>query len=61
MYVNAKMMPVKTVSGIREGRMKESIRGSEFKYDIFAKKMLIIILCLHFCIKRKFFLFIFED
>jgi hypothetical protein len=38
MYVNAKMMPVKTVSGIREGRMKESIRGSEFNYDIFAKK-----------------------
>jgi hypothetical protein len=31
----AKMTPVETVSGIRGGGMKESSRGSEFKYDIF--------------------------
>jgi hypothetical protein len=35
MYVNAKMIPVKTVSGIRGGVMKESSGGGEFKYDIF--------------------------
>jgi hypothetical protein len=35
MYVNAKMIPVETVPGIREGRMKDRSRGGEFKYDIF--------------------------
>jgi hypothetical protein len=35
MYVNAKMIPVKTVPGIRGERKKESNGGSEFKYDIF--------------------------
>jgi hypothetical protein len=36
MYVNAKMIPVETVPGIRGGgQIKESGRGGEFKYDIF--------------------------
>jgi hypothetical protein len=35
MYVNAKMIHVETVPGIRRGRMKESSREGEFKYDIF--------------------------
>jgi hypothetical protein len=35
MYVNAKMIPVETVPGIKGGGMKESSRRSEFKYDIF--------------------------
>jgi hypothetical protein len=35
MYVNAKMIPVETVSEIKEGGMKESSRGGEFRYDIF--------------------------
>jgi hypothetical protein len=35
MYVNAKMIPVQTVSGIGGGGMKESSGGGEFKYDIF--------------------------
>jgi hypothetical protein len=35
MYVNAKMIPIETVPGIREGGMKENSRGGEFKYDIF--------------------------
>jgi hypothetical protein len=33
MYVNAKMIPVETVPGIRGGWIKESGEG-EFKYDI---------------------------
>jgi hypothetical protein len=35
MYVNAKLIPVQTVPGIRGGRMKESGGGGEFKYNIF--------------------------
>jgi hypothetical protein len=35
MYVNAKMIPVKTVPGIRGRKMKESSGGGKFKYDIF--------------------------
>jgi hypothetical protein len=35
MYVNAKMIPVKTVPGIGEGSMKENSRGGEFKCDTF--------------------------
>jgi hypothetical protein len=35
MYVNAKMTPVETISGIRGGRLKEISAGSAFKYDIF--------------------------
>jgi hypothetical protein len=34
MYVNAKMISVETVPGIRGG-MKDSNKGGEFKYDIF--------------------------
>jgi hypothetical protein len=36
-YINAKMIPVETVPGIREGQIKESGRGHEFKYYIFDK------------------------
>jgi hypothetical protein len=35
MYVNAKMIPVETVPGIRGRKMGESSSGSEFKNDIF--------------------------
>jgi hypothetical protein len=35
MYVNAKMIPVETVPGIRGEGMKGSSGGDEFKYDIF--------------------------
>jgi hypothetical protein len=35
MYVNAKMIPVETVPGIRGEGMKESSGGSKFKYDVF--------------------------
>jgi hypothetical protein len=35
MYVNAKMITVETVPGIRGGGMNESRGGGEFKYDIF--------------------------
>jgi hypothetical protein len=31
MYVNAKMIPVETVTGIRGGGMKESNGGGKFK------------------------------
>jgi hypothetical protein len=34
MYVNAKMIPVGTVSGIRDVGMKESSGRGEFKYEI---------------------------
>jgi hypothetical protein len=34
MYVNGKMIPVETIPGIGEGRMKENGGGDEFKYDI---------------------------
>jgi hypothetical protein len=33
MYVNAKMIPVKTVAGM--GRVKENDRGGEFNYETF--------------------------
>jgi hypothetical protein len=32
--INAKMIPIETVTGIRVGDMKESSAGSEFKYNI---------------------------
>jgi hypothetical protein len=35
MYVNAKMLPVETVPGIRGGEMKETSGGGKFKYDIY--------------------------
>jgi hypothetical protein len=35
MYVNAKMIPVETVPGIRGEGMGESDGESEFKYDVF--------------------------
>jgi hypothetical protein len=35
MYVNGKMILVKTIPGIGGGRKKENNGGSEFKYDIF--------------------------
>jgi hypothetical protein len=35
MYVNANMIPVESVPGIREGGMKNRSGGGEFKYDIF--------------------------
>jgi hypothetical protein len=35
MYVNAKMIPVETIPGLGEGRIKERGAGGEFKYDIF--------------------------
>jgi hypothetical protein len=35
MYVNAKMMPVETVPGIRGGVIRDNSEGREFKYDIF--------------------------
>jgi hypothetical protein len=34
-YVNAKMVLVETVPGIRGGGMKDSVGGGEFKYDTF--------------------------
>jgi hypothetical protein len=34
MFVNAKMIPVETIPGIRGGGREESSKGSEFKYDI---------------------------
>jgi hypothetical protein len=33
-HVNAKMILIETVPGIREERIKESSGGSDFKYDI---------------------------
>jgi hypothetical protein len=33
--VKAKMIPVETVSGIREGEMRQRSGGGEFKYDVF--------------------------
>jgi hypothetical protein len=35
MYVNAKMIPVKTTPGIGVREMKENGGGAEFMYDIF--------------------------
>jgi hypothetical protein len=35
MYINAKMIPVETASGIRGGGMGESSGGGQFKYDVF--------------------------
>jgi hypothetical protein len=37
MYVNAKMIPVETIPGIRGRRMGERSGGEDFKYDIFDK------------------------
>jgi hypothetical protein len=34
MYVNAKMIPVETIPGIRGEEMKESSGKGEFNYDI---------------------------
>jgi hypothetical protein len=34
MYVNGKMMPVKTTPGVGGEEIKESSEGREFKYDI---------------------------
>jgi hypothetical protein len=34
-FINAKMIPVETVPGIWEGRVKENGGRGEFKYDIF--------------------------
>jgi hypothetical protein len=35
MYVNAKVIPVETIPGIRGGGMKEGSGGGEFKYHTF--------------------------
>jgi hypothetical protein len=35
MYINAKMIPVETVLGIRGSNMKERSERGEFKCDIF--------------------------
>jgi hypothetical protein len=35
MYVNAKMILVEAIPGTGRGRVKESTRGGELKYDIF--------------------------
>jgi hypothetical protein len=35
MYVNGKMIPVKTTPGMGGGGIKENDRGDEFKYDMF--------------------------
>jgi hypothetical protein len=34
MYVNAKIIPVETVPGIRGRELKDNGGGGEFKYDI---------------------------
>jgi hypothetical protein len=34
MYINAKMIPVETILGLRGGGIKENGGGGEFKYDI---------------------------
>jgi hypothetical protein len=36
MYINGKMTPVETMSGVGGGGIKENDGGGEFKYDIFA-------------------------
>jgi hypothetical protein len=35
MYVNGKMIPVETITGIGGGRKKENDGRGDFKYDIF--------------------------
>jgi hypothetical protein len=35
MYVNGKMIPPETISGMGEGGIKENDGGDEFEYDIF--------------------------
>jgi hypothetical protein len=35
MYVNAKMIPVKTTPGISGGEIKGNSRGGKFMYNIF--------------------------
>jgi hypothetical protein len=35
MYVNAKMIPVEIVPGIRGGWIKDSSGWGDFKYDVF--------------------------
>jgi hypothetical protein len=47
------MIPVETVPGIRAGGMKETSRGSEFKYDIFDTYLLQCTPSLHNNKKRK--------
>jgi hypothetical protein len=37
LYVNAKMIHVESIPGIREGGIKESGGGGEFNYHIFDK------------------------
>jgi hypothetical protein len=34
MYVNGKMIPVETISGMRGGGIKENGGGGEFKHDM---------------------------
>jgi hypothetical protein len=36
MYVNGKMIPVETIPGMGEGKIKENVGGHEFTYNIFA-------------------------
>jgi hypothetical protein len=35
MFVNAKMIPVETILGMRGGELKKNGGGGGFKYDIF--------------------------
>jgi hypothetical protein len=35
MYVNGRMTPVETLSGMGRGSIEETCGGFEFKYDIF--------------------------
>jgi hypothetical protein len=35
MYVNGKIIPVKTIPGMGGGRIRENDGDGEFKYDIF--------------------------
>jgi hypothetical protein len=37
MYVNGKMRPVKTITGMEGGGMKDDDGGGEFNYDIFSE------------------------
>jgi hypothetical protein len=42
MYVNEKMRPAETITGMEVGRIKENDRRDGFKYDIFVH-------CKNFC------------
>jgi hypothetical protein len=35
MYVNGKMIPIKTIPGIEGGTIKETNGGGEFNYNMF--------------------------